>query len=151
MRKLSTTVILGLVLACLAVPAFATNCEGRTKCNTTTTSTSEPPSSTTTILSTTTTEQDISTTTLPQETTTTLPAETTTVVGESTTTSLSVTTLPDDGIDDPCSTKFEDECFPPQPELPFTGISRFTWMTMIFVASVSGVLGFMLVMGGREE
>lgn len=37
------------------------------------------------------------------------------------------------------------------PELPFTGYSRMTMLTMIFVAAVSGILGFMLVMGGRDE
>jgi hypothetical protein len=35
--------------------------------------------------------------------------------------------------------------------LPFTGMSEFMWTTMIFVAAVSGVLGFVLVMSGRDE
>jgi hypothetical protein len=35
--------------------------------------------------------------------------------------------------------------------LPFTGVGRMTWMTLVFAAGVSTVLGWVFVMGSRED
>jgi len=37
------------------------------------------------------------------------------------------------------------------PELPYTGMSRTGWMTLVFVGAVSAVLGGMLVIGAKDD
>lgn len=116
---------------------------------------------------TTTTTQDTTTTTGPDtSSTTTTSLVTTTSLDATTTTAPSVTTtfVGSTTTRSDCETLFEDECLPPTTDpstpttppgsdstLPYTGMGKMTWMTLVFVAAVSGVLGFMLVMGGREE
>lgn len=136
-KLLATLPIVGVLVFGIMLTAGATGCPdygrgGHKHCNTTTTTVAE---TTTTEGSTTSTEQS-TTTTAPETTTSTEDASTTTTESESTTTSLGTTTT------DPSSPTTQPES---DSTLPFTGVSRMTTLTMIFVAAVSGILGFIMV------
>ena len=134
-RRLASVVILGLLIGVLALPAWGYQCQGRTGCGTTTT----------TVQETTTTEAQ-STTTVQDTTTTTGIGTTSTTSSDTTTTSTDATTTTTDPVSSTTQPSTSSSS-----TLPFTGVSRFTWMTLVFVAGVSSVLGFMFVMAARDE